>query len=129
RMLTGDVRADQRPRQLNGAVCEADGLQGLDLDAPRDTRGCTLAFPRQRSDLAGGVALKLDPGFDRGRDRSARTGEEAVAVRRIQRPNLSGFIERDELVRPGEFIPHLEICEGIRCPPIHAGVFTKDLLV
>ena len=38
----------------------------LDLDALRQhARARTLALPRQRGDLAGAVALKLDSGFDR----------------------------------------------------------------
>jgi len=35
----------------------------LNLDAPRDTWSPALPLPRQRSDLARGIAVKLDPGL------------------------------------------------------------------
>src|SRR2546427_10396905 len=92
RMLRACLRADQRTRQLNVAVREADLLVSLDLDAPRDSWRLFAALPSQRADLTGRVALKLDAGLDRRRDRGARTGEEPVAIRRIQRPNLARFI-------------------------------------
>jgi hypothetical protein len=126
RMFPAVGRMNQRPGQPDVSAREADIFMSLDVDAPRDTWRRTLALPRQRGDLAAGVALKLDPGLDRGRDRRARTGKEAVVIRRIQRSKLAGFVERAELVRFGEFVPYLQIHEGIRFPLIHAGVFAKN---
>ena len=63
----------------------------------------------------GTVALKLDAGLNRRGNRDARTGVKVVAARRIPRTDLTKFIERNEfwLAKSAEFIPHLEIREGI----------------
>ena len=73
--------------------------------------------------------MKLNSGLDRGRHRGARPGEELVAICRIQRPNVAGFIKRDELILAGELAPELEIQEGIGSPLIGADVFAERLLV
>ena len=125
-------RTDERTGQLNVAAREADVFAFLDLDTPRGSRTGTLALPRKRGDLAGAVPLKFNSRLDGRRNRHARSGEELVAVGRVQRPHLTGFVERDEFARLGEaaeFIPQLEIHEPIRFPAIYARVFTKHLLV
>src|SRR5687768_16799794 len=101
----------------------------LDLDAARDARCRTAAAPGQRDDSAVAIALKLDRGLDRRRNRSGATGEEAVAICWIQRANNTGFIEGDELVLSRELIPHLKVEEGILLPLIGAGILAKRLLV
>ena len=100
RVLLAGARLDQRSCQLNGTARETDVFVAFDVDAPRASRRATLALPRQRGNLSGAVALKLDSRLDRGRHGHARPGEEAVAICRIERPNLAGLIERPELAVP-----------------------------
>ena len=75
------------------------------------------------------VSLKFDLRFNSVWNRSSRTGEETVVIGRIQHPNHSGFIERDELIFSRELTPHLEVDEGIRFPLIGTGVLAKSLLI
>ena len=97
-------------------------------------------MPDQGGDFAGGIAHELNSGLDYGRDRSRRTGEEAVPICGIEHPNLAGFIKSDELVRACKLAPHLEIHEGILdcmlrgfgphgVPLIDAGILTKNLFI
>src|SRR5437762_3409575 len=87
RMFRASVGADQRPRQLNVAVRETHVFTFLAFDPSRDTRSGPVAPPSQGDDLPGAIALKLNSRLDRSRDCGARTGQELVAIRRIQRPN------------------------------------------
>src|SRR5687768_13316939 len=128
-MLRSSVGASERSRQLNVAVRETHVLTLLGLDPSPDARSRALPPPRQRRDSAGAVALEVDSGLDGGRDASARTGEKAVAARRIERPSLTGFIERDELIRPRELAPHLEVQKGILVPPVGAVILAERPLV
>src|SRR5207237_9220442 len=95
------------------------------------TRYGTFAPSGVRGDLAVAVALKLDSRLDGGGYCGARTGEELIAIGRIQRPDLAGFIERNEFrfAESAEFLPHLQIHKRGRTRAIYAGVFTKNLLV
>ena len=102
RMFPAGIRTDQRPGQSNGAAREMDIFVFLDLDTPRGTGWETFGLPRQRGDPTSAIALKRDPRFDGGRNRGAGPNEEAVAIRRIKRPHLSGFIKGDELRRLAE---------------------------
>src|SRR6185295_15733729 len=113
-------------------VRESDVFTFFDLHAACAARDGTVAPPVERDDPTSGVALKFDSRLDRRGNRHPRSGEELVAVDRIQRPNLTGFIKRDKLtglVESDEFVPQLEVHERIRLPAIHAGVFTENLLV
>ena len=87
------------PARLNVVTREADVLTFLNLDASRDTWTCAAMPPCQSVDPAVTVARKLDSGLNRVGNGGSRTREEAVVIGRIQRPNLSGFIKRDELIR------------------------------
>src|SRR5687767_4488108 len=98
-MFPARGRTDEHSGELNAAVREADVFALFDVNAPCGTRSGSVTVPRKRSDLAGDVALKLDSRLDGRRHRHARSGEEPVAVGRIQRSNFSGFIKRDELTR------------------------------
>ena len=60
-MLSLPDRTDERAGETDIAIGETDVFTPLDLDASRDTRIAALALPRQRGDLAGAVAMKLDP--------------------------------------------------------------------
>src|SRR5687768_14054539 len=91
--------SDESAGQLNLTAREADLFTFLDLDTPRDARSCTAALPRQRGHLPVAVALKINCRLDRTRDTGARTGEEAVAIGGKERSNLTGFIERRDLIR------------------------------
>ncbi len=112
-MFPARGRTDQRTGQLNVATREADVFTFLNLDALRGTQSAAVTPPRQRRNLAVAVALKFDSGFDRRRDCNSGSGEEAAVICRIQGPNVSGFIKRDELILPAELAPYLEIQEGI----------------
>src|SRR5207237_4939964 len=127
-MLPAGVGADQRACQLNVPVREADVFTLLDLYPACEARSGTVAPPGQGGDLASAIALKLNSGLDRGRGSGARTGEELVAICRIQRPNVAGLIKRDELIRAGELAPELEIQESVGSPLISAGVLAERLL-
>lgn len=109
RMPGSGAGSNQSTGQLHVSVRETDLFPFLDLDAPCDTLSSAVALPYQGSHPAGAVPLKLYSGFNRRLDRDRRAGEEAVALGRVKSPDLTGFIESNELIRPGELVPQLEI--------------------
>ena len=78
---------------------------------------------------AAGVALKLNPRLDRIRNRRPGSCEETVWFGWIQRPHFAGFVERDQLIAPGELGPQLEIHEGVWFPLIGACILTETRVV
>ena len=98
------------------------------VDPFRSPRGRTVMLPRERGYPAGAVALKCDAGLDRGGQCGAGTGEELVAVGRIQRAHITRLVKRDQLglAESTELVPHLHVDETVRFPLVDARVLTKN---
>ena len=118
RMPPRAPRRRQGARELDAAARKPDILLLLDRHEPRDTRRCLRTPPAQRHDVAAGITLKMNSGLDWLRHAHTRTRCELVPTDRIERSNLSRFIECDEhrLSEGGQFFPRLEIHVRIRIP-------------
>jgi len=116
-MFAAGSGTDEPTGQLKATAREADVFASLNLDTPGGAGIGSGTLPGQRGDLAAAVTLKLDLRFDGSRDRRAGPCEEPAAIYRVQSSNVSGFIERDELILAvAEFAPELEIEEGVLLP-------------
>src|SRR2546423_2265519 len=120
---------DQSTSEPNVAVRKMHVFAALDIDAASGARRSSVALPDDRRNFARAIALETDLGFDRGPNRCTGASEEAVVSRRIQRPHLAGFVQRNELIRSAQLAPELEIEESTVLPLIGAGVLAKGPFV
>src|SRR4051812_29738645 len=101
--------ANQHAGEPNGTAREADVFPPLDLDALGSSLRSSDTLPLQRDYPPTRITAKGDVGFDGTRDGGTRSKSEPITSHRIQRANLSRFVECDELILSAELTPELEV--------------------
>ena len=108
-MPAGPVRTNECAGQLDARIRETDVLMRLGVDTSRDALRATFALPRECGEPVAAVPAKLDPRLHRRLHRRARSCSEPVTLTRIEHAHLSRFVECDEVIPAGEFVPGLKV--------------------